>query len=177
MKNKRACGVEVERERRARAGQCSSKRCGDLERRLAVTLERMLGAEHVAPELLASIRKLRPTYPCFLTHIGLRDMPTEVLCEAAGYHWSSWNADDVATHSFKIFVPTLFEPAMAPPGGHIVIVQKLTNIDFDTITDWPAHKAAVEQYIMTNLERVMPGFSRKVVVKLSASALTSYRFT
>src|SRR5258708_3369003 len=39
------------------------------------------------------------------------------------------------------------------------------------------HKAKVEAYIMRNLERVMPGFSEKVVVKLSASALTSHRFT
>jgi prolycopene isomerase len=30
---------------------------------------------------------------------------------------------------------------------------------------------------MTNLERVIPGFSSKVVVKLSASALTSHRYT
>src|SRR6266851_10444857 len=104
-------------------------------------------------------------------------MPTEVLREAAGYHWDSWDSDQVATRAFKIFVPTLYEPAMAPPGCHIVIVQKLTDIDYDAIEDWPGHKAAVENYIMKNLERLMPGFSEKVVVKLSASALTSQRYT
>jgi prolycopene isomerase len=66
---------------------------------------------------------------------------------------------------------------MAPPGGHIVIVQKLTDIDYDSIDDWTTHKANVEAYIMENLERVMPGFTEKIVVKLSASALTSHRFT
>jgi phytoene dehydrogenase-like protein len=71
----------------------------------------------------------------------------------------------------------LYEPAMAPPGGHIVIVQKLTDIDYDAIEDWTIHKAKVEAYIMRNLERVMPGFSENVVVKLSASALTSQRYT
>ncbi|OLE53198.1 MAG: hypothetical protein AUG51_14490 [Acidobacteria bacterium 13_1_20CM_3_53_8] len=144
---------------------------------LLLTLEGMLGTEHVAPELLASVRRLRPTHPCFLTHIGLRDMPTARLRESTGYHWSTWNTDEVATRSFKIFVPTLFEPRMAPPGGHIVIVQKLTDIKYDAVCDWPAHKRAVEDYIMANLERVMPGFSEKVVVRLSASALTSHRFT
>jgi prolycopene isomerase len=58
-----------------------------------------------------------------------------------------------------------------------VIVQKLTDIDYDGIEDWPAHKAAVENYIMRNLERVMPGFLDKVVVRLSASARTSHQFT
>jgi phytoene dehydrogenase-like protein len=99
------------------------------------------------------------------------------LRAAHGYHWNSWDSDRVATNSFKIFVPTLYEPAMAPPGGHIVIVQKLTDIDYDSIADWSTHKANVEAYIMENLEGVMPGFTEKVVVKLSASALTSHRFT
>jgi phytoene dehydrogenase-like protein len=144
---------------------------------LLSTLEGMLEPRQVDADKLAAIRKLRPTHPCFLTHIGLKNMPTEVLQEATGYHWDSWDSDQVATRAFKIFAPTLYEPAMAPPDCHIVIVQKLTNIDYDTIEDWPAHKAAVETYIMTNLERVMPGFSDKVVVKLSASARTSHQFT
>jgi phytoene dehydrogenase-like protein len=173
-----ACGVEVEtgpaserRLRRVSAGVVVSN--ADL----LLTYERLLRPEYVDPFQLAAVRKLRPTHPCFLTHIGLKDMPTEVLREAAGYHWASWDSDDVATHSFKVFVPTLYEPAMAPPGGHIVIVQKMTAIDYDRIDDWPAHKASVERYIISNLERLMPGFSEKIVVCLSASALTSYNFT
>lgn len=144
---------------------------------LMSTVERLIDPHQIDQEKLLAIRKLRPTHPCFLTHIGLKDMPTETLREATGYHWDSWDSDQVATRAFKIFVPTLYEPAMAPPGRHIVIVQKLTEIDYDSIEDWPAHKAAVENYIMRNLERVMPGFSSKVVVKLSASARTSHQFT
>jgi phytoene dehydrogenase-like protein len=144
---------------------------------LLLTLERMVGAEHLGAGRLVAVKRLRPTHPCFLVHVGLKGMPTETLREAEGYHWSSWNPDDVATDAFKIFVPTLFDPTLAPRGGHIVIVQKLTYVDFDAVTDWAAHKAAVERYVMSNLERVMPGFNEKVVVSLSASALTSHRFT
>src|SRR6185312_5190518 len=144
---------------------------------LLSTLERLLDSSQLDPNKLAAIRKLRPTHPCFLMHIGLKDIPTALLREAAGYHWDSWDSDQVATRAFKVFVPTLYEPAMAPPGGHIVIVQKLTDIDYSAIVDWAAHKAAVEDYIMKNLERVMPGFGKKVVVKLGASALTSHKFT
>ncbi|HMG74121.1 MAG TPA: NAD(P)/FAD-dependent oxidoreductase [Pyrinomonadaceae bacterium] len=144
---------------------------------LLSTVERLLDRRQVDAARVAAIRKLRPTHPCFLTHIGLKDIPTETLREATGYHWHSWDSDQVATSAFKIFVPTLYEPKMAPPGCHIVIVQKLTDIHYDAIQDWPAHKAAVENYIMRNLELVMPGFSGKVVVKLSASARTSQQFT
>ena len=176
--NKTACGVELNagpihaREKhRVNAGLVISN--ADL----LLTLERLIEPRHLDRDRVASIRRLRPTHPCFLVHVGLKAMATEVLRAAHGYHWDSWDSDRVATNSFKIFVPTLYEPANAPPGGHIVIVQKLTAIDYDAIDDWATHKAKVEAYIMENLERVMPDFTKKVVVKLSASALTSHRFT
>jgi phytoene desaturase len=176
VKNGTARGVSIETGRarspvQVRAGVVVSN--ADL----LLTLERMLGPEHVDRQQLAALGRLRPTHPCFLVHIGLRDIETEVLRAAHGYHWDSWDSEQVASRAFKIFVPTLYEPAVAPPGGHIVIVQKLTNVDYEAMTDWPAHKAEVEAYVMRNLERVMPGFSEKVVVRLSASALTSHRFT
>ncbi len=175
VRNNRACGVEIssrtQQAYRVNAGLVVSN--ADL----LLTLERLIEPRHVDPKRLASIRKLRPTHPCFLVHVGLKGITTEELRAAHGYHWDSWDSDRVATSAFKIFVPTLYEPAMAPPGGHIVIVQKLTDIDYDGIPDWTAHKAQVEAYVMQNLERVMPGFTEKIVVKQSASALTSHRFT
>jgi phytoene dehydrogenase-like protein len=174
VKNKNACGVEI-----AQSSQTHQVDAGVVVSNadLLLTLERLIEPNHVDRDRVASIRRLRPTHPCFLVHVGLKDMPAEVLRAAHGYHWDSWDSDRVATNSFKIFVPTLYEPAMAPPGGHIVIVQKLTAIDYDAVDDWAMHKASVEAYIMENLERVMPRFTEKVVVKLSASALTSHRYT
>jgi len=146
---------------------------------LLLTLERMVGAERLGSDYLEPIRKLRPTYPCFLTHIGLKDMPAETLRAAHGYHWNEWDAEAVGTTAlkFKVFVPTLYEPRMAPPGGQVVIIQKVIEMDYGGVTDWAAHKAAVEDFVMGRLERLLPGFSEKVVVRLSASALTSYRYT
>ncbi|PON18569.1 hypothetical protein C2W62_07280 [Candidatus Entotheonella serta] len=51
------------------------------------------------------------------------------------------------------------------------------DIDYNAIEDWGTHKAAIERDIMDHLERMMPGFGDKVVVKSSASALTSHRYT
>ena len=175
-----AYGVEVEtgwgRERhvvRVLAGTVVSN--GDLLH----TLGQLVGPEHLAPDELAGLRELRPTYPCFLVHIGLKDMPTEVLRRAHGYYWNSWDADEVGRNglTFKVFVPTLYAPELAPDGNHIVIIQKVLDIDYRAIDDWAAHKAAVEQYVMDNLERLIPGFAARVAVKCSASALTSHRYT
>jgi len=144
---------------------------------LMLTLERLLRHEPAAQTPLDAARRLRPTLPCFLVHMGVAGIPRDVLAEAHGYHWASWDAEDVATRAFKIFVPTLYEPAMAPPDGHVVIVQKLTDVDGRRVDDWAAHKEEVERHIMGRLDQIVPGFSRAIVTKLSASAMTSYRYT
>ena len=146
---------------------------------LLQTLENMLDPDVVDAAYLARIRALRPSHPCFLTHIGLRDVPTETLYEAQGYYWNEWDPNLLGRNGlkFKIFVPTLFEPDMAPPGGHVVIIQKVLDMDYYRVADWASHKAEIERYILDNLEAIIPGISQKMVVKLSASAMTSYRFT
>jgi prolycopene isomerase len=144
---------------------------------MVLTLERLLGHEPDAVACREDLRRLRPTLPCFLIHMGVAGIPDAALAAAHGYHWSSWDAEQVATRAFKIFVPTLYEPALAPPGGHVVIVQKLTDIDFDGVTDWTSHKAEVEGEILQRLDTIVPGFSRAIVTKHSASAMTSHRYT
>jgi phytoene dehydrogenase-like protein len=146
---------------------------------LLLTLERLVGPEHLPPGLLEEVRSLRPTFPCFLTHLGLRGVPDAVLREAQGYHWDSWDMDRVGLDAlrFKIFAPTLYEPAMAPPGGQEIIVQKVQELDYGSIDDWAAHKRRVEAFILDRLERLMPGIGERIVVCTSASAQTSWRFT
>lgn len=144
---------------------------------LCRTLEGLIGPELVDPDYLARVKQLRPTYPCFLIHMGLKDISLAELRKAEGYHWSCWDAEKVATNAFKVFLPTAYDSSIAPTGGQIVIIQKVTEVDFDSIEDWAAHKATVEEYIFNSLERCIPGLSSKIVVKLSASAHTSYRYT
>jgi phytoene dehydrogenase-like protein len=178
VRNQEACGVEIEsgtRTARKRLNVTAGVVISNCD--LLQTIGKMIPADIVDPDYAASIQQLRPSLPCFVTHVGLQGTSTALLEEVQGYHWSSWNPNDVATSAFKIFVPTLFDRDMAPPGGHIIIVQKITDIDYSSIKDWAAHKTSVENYITANLEHLIPGFSNQVVVKLSASALTSRRYT
>jgi phytoene dehydrogenase-like protein len=146
---------------------------------LLLTLGELVGEAHLPSDLLPRLRALRPTYPCFLTHLGLRGVPDSVLHDAQGYYWDSWEMDRVGTDALrlKIFSPTLYEPAMAPPGGQVVILQKVQAIDFQAVGDWAAHKREVEAFLLASLERAVPGITARIVVQSSASALTSHRFT
>jgi prolycopene isomerase len=143
------------------------------------TCLQLVGPHHFDHEYVNALRRLRPTLPTFLTHIGVRDLSTSQLESAHGYHWRGWDPDEVANDGFifKVFVPTLYEPAMAPPGCHVIILQKLVDLDFGSVTDWAAHKAAIESKCLLDLERMIPGVNSRILVKLSATAHTSWRYT
>jgi phytoene desaturase len=146
---------------------------------LLQTFERLVALADVGPAAVEEARRLRPTYPCFMTYVGLRDVPAERLAEAQGYYWDAWDPDEVGRGGlrFKVFAPTLYEPALAPPGGQIVILQKVLDLDYASVGDWPAHKAAVEGRLMAHLDEALPGVRDHVVVQLSATAATAQRFT
>ena len=141
------------------------------------TYRDLVGEEHCGRWMIDYLESLRPTSPCYLMHIGLRDMDPKALEAAEGYYWSSYDPGDAIRNVFKIFIPTRFDPAIAPPGGQILIVQKLTPVRLEEITDWAAHKAEVDAGIMERLRAILPGIEEHIVVRLSASALTSYNYT
>ncbi len=176
----RACGVRVRTTRGRLAGV---RRIGAgvvvSNADLKLTYGKLLDARWVAPELVRSLESMRPTFPCFLSHIGLRDMDPAVLDRAQGYYWNSWDPDRVGKDGLccKIFVPTQYEPRMAPPGGQIVMLQKVLEMDYHAIDDWAAHKAEVETAVTDHLASIVPGIRDKIVVQTSASAQTSWRFT
>ena len=146
---------------------------------MRLTVDKLVGREKFDPAYVARISRLRATLPCFLSHIGVKGIPTSILERSHGYYWSGWDSDRVASGDFdcKVFVPTLYEPAMAPKDGHVIVIQKVIDVDFDTTTDWQAHKRQVEQFLLHRIEQVIPGFANKIEICLSATAKTSNHFT
>jgi prolycopene isomerase len=141
------------------------------------TYRELLGHRRCDRWILDRLDTMRPSYPCFLMHIGLRGMDPARLAASEGYYWSSFDPHDVVRNVFKIFIPTHFDPAIAPPGCQILIVQKLTPVDFAATSDWSAYKARIEAGIMDRLRDVLPGIDDHIVVRLAATAMTSQRFT
>jgi phytoene dehydrogenase-like protein len=184
--NGSARGVELETLRGPAAG-CHRVRCGAVVSNadLLQTWEQLVPPEHVPPGYLAGLRQLRPTFPCFLVHLGLTGVDAAVLEEVQGYYWDSWDMDRVGVDAlrFKLFVPTLYEPAMAPPGGQVLIVQKVLEMDYaatqsaGAIAGWQRHKHEIESFVLRHLERLLPGIGTRIAVRTSASAQTSWRFT
>jgi phytoene dehydrogenase-like protein len=146
------------------------------------TWEALVPPEHVPPGYVAGLRRLRPTYPCYLMHLGLTGVQPETIEMLQGYHWHDWDPDQAAAGAvdFKLFAPTQYEPAMAPPGGQVLIVQKVVDMDYaaaEASGGWPCHKQDVDSFVLARLERLLPGIGAHIAVRTSASARTSWRFT
>jgi phytoene desaturase len=141
------------------------------------TYERLVGEAYCGTHVIDGLRTLRPSFPCYLMHMGLKELSHELKEEIEGYYWRSWDPEDLQHTFFKIFFTTMFDPSLAPPGHDILIVQKWGTSNFDQIGDWAAHKRETEDYILSQLRRLIPGLDDKIVVQMSATAHTSYRYT
>ncbi|MGH9718701.1 MAG: phytoene desaturase family protein [Bryobacteraceae bacterium] len=141
------------------------------------TYETLIGERHCGRWPIESLRSQRPSFPCFLIHMGLRGMDPKALAEAEGYYWTSFDPGDSIRTVFKVFIPTHFDPDIAPPGCQILIIQKLTPVRLEDIADWPSHKQGVIDQVMERLRRILPGIDNHLVVQLGATAMTSFRFT
>ncbi len=149
--------------------------CGD-----QVGLSRMLPGElQSVREFTGALRDRHPSLSCFLTHIGARGLSRELLWRLHGYHWRGWDPNQAAAGSlkFRFFVPSLYDPGVAPEGCDVVIIQKILDIDYSAISDWDGHKARMEKEILGELTRMIPELPRRMEVCMSATAWTSYRYT
>lgn len=146
---------------------------------LKMTLGQLLPRSEVPPAALAQIESLRPSFPCFLTHIGLSGFDQQRLEAAQGYYWKSWDANAVGRDALrlKIFSPTQYDPSLAPEGKQIVILQKVVELGESDRSDPQVHKNRVEAFLLGELETILPGISDHIEVALTASAQTAERFT
>ena len=141
------------------------------------TYRDLIGEQHCGRWMLDAVQAMKPSLACFLMHIGLKGMDPARLAAAEGYYWTEFDPRDAIRNVFKIFIPTHYDPAIAPPGCQIVITQKLVPVKIEEVTDWAAHKASVENAVMSKLRQLFPDIDSHIVVRLGASALTSHRFT
>lgn len=178
-------GVEIETLRgplrgRRRVAAQTIVAAGDLRE----AVHRLLPARAVDPAYRRALRDLRPSFPCFLVHVGLRGIDPQALEPVQGYYWDDWDPERVGLGGLrcKIFSPTLYEPAMAPPDGAIVILQKVLDMDPTstrtwTAAQWAEHKAGLERLCYEHLCTVLPAAREATAVRLAASARTAWRFT
>ena len=139
------------------------------------TFRDLLG--NTRPEVDQHLEGFKPSSACSVMHLGLRGVNQKDLNKIEGYYWNDHDPDAVLRSVFKIFTTTRFDPDLAPPGGRILIVQKVTPQKVEPGVDWGAAKAEFDSYIMGRLRDLLPGIDDHIVVRQSATARTSHHFT
>ncbi len=146
---------------------------------IKLTHEHLIDQKYSDPNIINNINKYKRTYPCYLMHIGLKDVDINSLDRAHGYYWRDWDTERVGKDAliFKLFPPTLFDPNVAPANKQVLIVQKVMDIDYQKIGDWKKHKEDFEAMLKFELNKVLPNILDNAEVCLTATAQTSYRYT
>ena len=146
---------------------------------LRLTLNQLLPPGSVPDETLEQTDTLRPSDPCFLTHLGLRGFDQKRLTAAQGYYWKSWDYNQMGRGALrlKVFSPTLYDPDLAPAGSQILILQKVITMDSEGLDDPQRHKMEVERFLLGEIEGILPGISQSIEHLSTASAQTAERFT
>lgn len=126
--------------------------------------------------------------------IPAEDIPTQGCSHV--YYMSDYKGVDIA-RSFsdedyyhrapvEICIPSLHDPALAPPGKSAVILQALTFMGYGG--NWGTEngkrgeayqriKEKVANQLIDNAEKVIPGLREKIEVKFAATPVTNERYT
>lgn len=175
------CAVGVRVQRGANAHEIEEVRARHVisNADLRKTCGSLIPKSQFSPQLIDRIAGLQKTVPCYLIHMGLADTKETELDPLQGYYWNSWDAETVATGglTFKLFCPTCYDSNLAPPGSQILIVQRVTETDFDAISDWEAEKNRVQEELLESLRPLFPSCRERAEILMTASALTAARFT
>ena len=117
----------------------------------------------------AASARLRPTFPCFLTHLGLEGVPARRAGRGAGLllgllgHGPGGAWTPSASSSSP---PPSTSRRWRPPGEQILIVQKVLEMDYDAVDDWPRPQAGGRGvHLRPTWSGCCPGIGERIVVR------------
>ena len=162
------------------------------------TFLKMLPPEATPDDYRERLRKSEVSESMFSVFLGV-DIPPEKLpvqgCQHVFYltSYDGVGFDDVEKDpdyykkSFiMVMIPSMEDPTLAPPGKSVIILQTAAVREFANAWGAPDGKRTEEykqikekvaDQLIANVEKIIPGLSAKIEMKITASPLTYYRYT
>lgn len=145
---------------------------------------RLVKARHIKPERMAWAQKFEPTLDLFLLYIGVKGeaipkdaQPVEILIQ---------DIFDVQADNYGIFIPTLEDPSLAPPGMHSMTImapsktgriQNRFGARYQS-EEYYERKQQEAEKVIEDLERMyFTGLRKNIVCMEAATPATLERFT
>lgn len=175
-----AVGVETSRGKRIRAEQVVSNSAA---RR---TFVNMVGEKRLPADFVAGLRQLEISLSALYVYLGVDfdpreaglDAPETIVYETYDNtrEWELLLQGEPSIPCFGIAVPTYIDPALAPPGCHVVIVMTMAPYHLRD-RSWREEKGMMADALVAKAERLIPGLSEHIVVRDAATPLTYERYT
>lgn len=147
------------------------------------TFEDLVGAEHLPAPYLRRLRRMTPACSAFVVMAATR---LDVRRHTAAHEtllYRRWDehrgvARDLAEGrpaGVWLCLPTLLDPALAPPGEHLAIV--VSHAAFDLGRPWDGEKARFTEELLHLVDEYLPGFRAGLTHLESATPPTLARYT
>ena len=147
-----------------------------------VVMEDLVGVEHLPPRYVRRLQRMTPSLSGFwlfaatsmdVTQSGL---PHEIFIH---HHWDhDENLNDILAGKpggMWLSLPSIFDDTLAPAGEHVVILT--SHMPYDIGEPWHDAKPRVEEQMIGEVERILPGFRDSLTHVESATPDTFERWT
>jgi carotene isomerase len=145
---------------------------------------KLVKPRHIKPERIAWAQKFEPTLDLFLLYIGVKAeaipedaQPVEILID---------NIFDIQADNYGIFIPSLEDPSLAPPGLHSMtvlapsktgVVENRFGAEYQS-EEYYRRKQEEAEKVIDDLERMyFPGLKENIVCMEASTPATLERFT
>jgi prolycopene isomerase len=146
------------------------------------TFEELIGIDKLPKGYVNKLKKMTPSLSAFVVYMATNMNMDEMGARHEIFLNKSWNHDEAYCDIYNgkpsgigITVPTLTDPSLAPAGQHLVIATTL--IPYDIGVSWRAQKTEYAKLLMSDLEKVFPGFQKHITYAEGATPRTMERYT
>ena len=169
IKNGKACGVLTKDKTAYESDTVVSN--GDALR----TMTELVDSHNVNKAYLKKIKDLRVGSSFFMMFLGVKD--GAALRDKSGWYHFSYGLDLEPSQSLYMFVPSLQDSSLAPPGKNVLEIAMPLPYRYGDITDWGLCKKEMRGRVMNIVNKIIPGIDSLIEYEESATPRTIQRFT
>lgn len=147
-----------------------------------LTLEEMVGTEHLPDRLVRRLNRMKPSLSAFLLYSATTLDPREFGIAHETFVYRHWDHDETYREldagdlgGMWFSIPTQHDPALAPEGEHIVIFTSL--MPYDIGRPWDEAKPRYTEMMIDEVESHMAGFRASTTFLDSATPATFHDYT
>jgi phytoene dehydrogenase-like protein len=146
------------------------------------TFEELIGFDQLPGPFVTRLRGMVPSISAVVAYLATDLDLTQAGLAPEVCYFRSWDHDENYRNILAgrpagayLAIPTLVDPALAPPGEHIVTVTTL--VPYELVESWRDEKERFATMLLNYADEVIPGIRDRLTFMEGASPRTMERYT